>query len=429
MMNPLTSFCILILGATSTVAGYAGLSVTLPHDSIWFKLFSALIAAAIGVSVATFWHMAFEAVLKVMQRKRQYAAWFIVFVGCIMITLISAYWHVAAIGGPAAQTAAIYDGLKQGETALAKAGESRNRYRGFTSRLSGLDSEIGNLMECEASNGCVSGSAGTKGVYGTLQTLQGKVSGIVQSIAANDERFEARMEEGGKCLAEFRSAMSSGVEADGGAAKASTAFDCLNSVIADIDGNGQLERIASEMDGLTSGLVVPVSIKTPAQKQAVDNILSGIRDRSSGIAKDARAGIQPGASTVVSLERMSAMKAVVVYWDAILPAWATGIALDLLPVLLLAFQGIIVGSRRALPDASTHEFTAGDLVKAMATVSTLQQAAMPKPADAPIKAKSNRPVDKTATTIAYRNDPNDPSYWQEDVSVYEDDEDDPGGKA
>lgn len=418
-MNARIAFCILILGATSAVAGYAGLNISFPHDSLWMKLFAALIAAAIGVAVATFWHIAFQVVLKVIQRRLQFLAWAVVIVGCLAITGMSAAWHVAAIGGDAALTAAIYETLDAGETALSDNARSRNGYRGFQSRLSGFYDEVGSLAACEDAIGCITGTPGKQGVYGTLIGMQGKIEGIIKAIAEDDRLSDTRLAEGRKCLADFRAVLSAGTAGGDGSAAASAAFDCVNAAVGAIDGNGQLERIAQEMDSLTAGLVLPVSVKTAAQKQAVENILASLRERAASIAADARKAVTPATIGTISLERMSAMKAVIVYWDEIVAAWVTGIALDLIPVLFLAFEAIRVTSTRALPDADT-EISITEAIQTRKALNALEVAMMPKASISEYQ-KTIEATAEPSRTVPFYADDNSPPYHEEEIEYREED--------
>lgn len=417
-MTALVYFTIMVLGVVSAVAGYAGISIALPHDSLWWKLFAALVASAIGLAIGAFWHLAFAAALKPEQQKLRKAAWAVVFGGCMVIGGISAFWHVAALGAPLAYTAAIYKTLTQAEQALAWLGTARNGYRNLLPRLSSFQTEVANLAACEAESGCVTGTAGTRGVYGTLNGLAGKLDGVVKSLQAVDAKFDTRTADGQKCLADLRTTMAAGAEADGGTAKASAAFDCVNAVIAEIDGKGQIERIAQEMDSLTAGLVVPVTIKTDAQKQAVENILASLKDRADAIARDARGAISEAPTPVIALDRMSPMQVVVVHWEAIAPAWATALALDMFPAVLLAFQSIIVASRRELPDGDQQKYTIADIVEVAKLSRVVDKAVAPEPRDdkpAVIDGTARR-----AGRIAYHTDGEEPDYTLEELDIGED---------
>lgn len=185
-------FCILILGAVSTVAGYVGLTTAMEHDGIWWKAFAAIIAIAIGTGVATFWRVAFEVTIRIIQRRFQTMAWVTVIVGCLIIAAMSAWWHAAAIAGGAVRTAAIHETLTDSETALARAEQSRAPYQAMLGRVETLAAEIGTMATCEREAGCVTGSPGPRGVYGLLSGLRGKADAIARSVRDADARFGAR---------------------------------------------------------------------------------------------------------------------------------------------------------------------------------------------------------------------------------------------
>lgn len=417
-------FCILILGAVSTVAGYVGLTTAMPHDGFWWKAFAAIIAVAIGVAVATFWRVAFEVTIRVIQQRFQTMAWLTVVAGCFIIAGMSAWWHAAAIAGGAAKTAAIHETLADAEGALAKAEQSRTGSRAMLARVETLAQEVGAMAACERDSGCVTGSAGAKGVFGLLSGLRDKAEGIAQSVRNTDARFDQRLAEGKACLAEFRAAPSRGAEAGGDESNASSAFDCINAVVAEIDGNAQLERIAQDMEALTTGLVVPATIRSDAQRQAVANILAGFGERAKVIAADARAAIRPSDIAPITLNRMSAMKGVIVYAAEIAPALATALALDFFPVLLLLFKAIGVASTRARPDAELQAFTAAELLKAFEIFAVMREAgARNLTVPHPIMGTA---IDTGTTTpaknrITYANEDGEGDYVEEDIDIVLDD--------
>ena len=414
MSSTLRTMILLIIATVSTVANYAGLGQTVPQDSLWWLLFCAAIAVAVGAAIYGFWQAAFEAVVSPPQFRLRGAGWIATLVGGAFILGISSYWNVTAIGGTAAQRAALQSIVTRAEEAVVGAIGVHTGYRSHLPALRSFSDDIGGLAECEARSGCITGSAGRSGVYETLGQLQAKVDSLITSTDGADAALSARARENEACLSDLRQAL-----ANDDADAVSGAADCVNAILADISGNGLSSRIADAMASFSAGVVIPVSVTSNAQRQAVANILEGLQARADAIGTAARASTGNAAPELLTLARMSPMKAVVVHWDAIIPSWITGIVLDLFPLILLSFAANIAASRRLRPDAQWHAFTAGDLLTAARILGHLKAQTEAKVDTGPEVLQPLLP-DRSPNGIVYRTDRSgEPDYWYEDVDVRE----------
>ncbi|WP_127599594.1 hypothetical protein [Nitratireductor alexandrii] len=402
------------LALVSVAASYVGLSDSVP-DTLWYKLFALIIAAGVGFALYTFWSGAFEAAVKPHQLHNRTAGWLATLVGAIFVLGISSWWNAAAIGGPEALRAALYTTLPQLSERLSAAVATATRHRTYRSRIEALAAEIDALMTSERTYGTTSGKAGAGGVVATLDLLRSKAGETAQSIAALDEALEEKRAKAESCIADYRGGLSSDHPMD----KAASATDCFNAALADISNNGQLERIAEDMDGFTAGIVLPAGVRTEVQRDAVARVFASLQERAGLIATDARsAAAAMPAIDPVSVPRMSKMKAVVVYFDSVVPAWVTGIALDLLPLILLSFSSTMAASRREQPDMP-GDLTIADTLRTIDALRVLDEVRTPKHEQVTSPAPSTNPVRR----IGYQfDDDQEPDYWDEFIEIGEDDD-------
>lgn len=358
MHTPFMNVALMILAATSAVASYKGLSASVGAQDFYDLLFCALVAAAAGTAIFVFWAMALDAVTRPLQIRRRAVSWLTTFVGAAVIIGFSSFWNIVAVGGDTAQRAALDVIASQAETTLARAQEHAGAFQSAVPAISALSEEIEGLARCEAVTGCITGAPGKSGVYETLKQLQQKSAALIGSIAEADVKLQAHIDEGQACLEKLRGAVT---KADHNAV--SEQADCFNSALAAIQSANISDRIAAELNSFTSGVVVPLSVSSERQKQAVASILNGLADRSKAIVGTVQSSGKDNSLEPISIERMSAMWAVIVHYQQIIPSIITAIAIDLTPLLLLGFQATLTAARRERPDAKWHKYTLGDVLE------------------------------------------------------------------
>lgn len=403
----------LVLALISVLASYVGLDQSLPYITLWWKLFAAALAAGVGIAIYVFWTSAFETATNPEQFRYRRAGWITTLVGCLFLLGMSSWWNVAATGAPEARRAALYETLKQGEEALAHIRANSNNHTIFVPRIDGLAAELRKLETCESEGGCVTGSRGKGGISQLLSQLAEKAETLSTSLRNQDKERTEKAASGSVCLRDLRSALAKNKPEDQVTETASEAFDCLNGVIADLAANAPLLAISQEMNAFSSGLILPTSIKSDNQKAAAENILEGLEDRAKSIAADASALVKEADIKPLSLPRMSAMKAVVLYWDSIIPSWILGISLDLLPLLLLSFRATNQASSRAQPGPLGDKMTVAEIKTALEVTDFLadalsrQNKVMTPPET--VTAPNVSPVNR----IRYRTIDDTPDYWEE----------------
>ena len=424
-MKAINGLALFAAAAVSTVVSYVGLSYSMPADTLYWLLLAAFIAAGVGICIFAFWHNAFEAAINPERFRFRSAGWIATLIGSVMLIGMSSWWNVSAIGRKDAEHAALYSVLGTSQVALANAKSAAVAHKPFSSRIDGFAADIAALSECEK-KGCVSGTSGGGGVSETLRQLSDKASGVASAISASDGELTQAGLAGNQCLSEMSSILEGQEDVDELKTALSPKVDCINAAIATLTGNGQLARIAQEMEHFTTGLVLPNSIRSDNQKQAVGSALEGLARRAKLIAMDAREAQQSIAIAPITIPRQSAMLSVIIYCKSILPAWITGISLDLLPALLMFFQATIKGDVRHRPE-SERRYMVRDLQDALSLAETLREQLLP-PAQ-PLKTINASPAPQPISLhqITYTVDQSIPAYKEISLVVSEQDPSKPDG--
>lgn len=360
LQNPFVNFCLIVIASVSGLTTYSGLAQSMPDDDFWSLVLVAAVAVASSVAIYTFWWSAGKSISIPRQFAHRMVIWIGIMIGAVTILGFSSFWNVVGIGGATAMRAEMADIPARAEIAFADVQQYAAQFKNADPALLSLQNEIQKLADCEGATGCVSGVAGKKGIHAVLIQLRDKAVAIRSSITASQTSFQESINQGQNCLGELRGAIKSNDDDNIG-----EQLDCLNGTMAALQSAQDTARIIGDLEGFTKAVVLPISIKTAAQKQAIGNILSGLQTRSNTIAqtlaeKQVQADIDP-----VTFEAITPIYAVMLHYKQIAPAIVTAVALDWIPLVILLFESTIASSMRSRPDAHWRNYTIGDALDLM----------------------------------------------------------------
>lgn len=373
MNHRLIETCLAIVATVVGVANYKGLTQLFPDD--WSnKVYATIIAFAVAAVTFAFWHAAFSTAPLLGRFVDRLRAWVVTFLACAFIIGFSAYWSVISLGGQAAMNFGYAEVISSGEAGLATAAAAGSENEGIKAALAGMQMDVSGTAECEIQRGCLTGTPGPLGVGSTLQMIAGTLKAQSDALDAAAGNRRTQHDAGKACLAKAREAIAAATPTEERGPRLAAGIDCLNAAIAALYGDGVRQSIAQALGSLTE-VALPVTIRTERQKQAAANALASIKAKADAIAARLEKTGQAKSFTPVPMPPSSAATAVVVYWQAIVPAWATALALDLAPLLLLAYASAGASSRRANPDSIPLTMTVSDLVTAQQAMDRLQTTA------------------------------------------------------
>ena len=345
-----------VIAFISAILNYAGLA-SMVDDSWMQKGLCALTSVAVFTALYLFWTWAFGVMPELRHPQKRFASWLTVACGVIGIIALSAYWNVVALAKNEIDTLSKQSVIPRVERFYATAIRQSGVYISVKPELVGFASDIGAKANGEATNGSITGSAGKGGVTAVLRQLQASVANIVLSV---DEALDVNSNlknKGDKCLEQLHQNIQENKSYG-------ASVNCINNVVSDLSNQNIASSVAHAMDGLTSSIIMPVSIKTDKQRQAVQNILDGLQNRADNFASKVRS-INNNIIDPLIVERPNIMAGILIYWKSIIPAIATAIAIDLVPLIILIFKVLLYRDAETRDDPR-HLWTISELSDAMA---------------------------------------------------------------
>lgn len=363
-MAKLQDCFLIVVGLIAMAAATEGLAQTLQADTVIEYLFCALIAFGTGFFAFVFWAAAFYVVPHLTHRGLAALAWTTIVAGGMTLLMMSAWWTSAAIGGQQALLSHYADFVPKAESVLAQTGAGAGEFASILPRIDALARDFAGQAACEVEAGCITGNKGPGGVASFLTQNAQAAESIAETGRQAETALAAAEDEAAACLVIIRSAAT-----DFGAGDAAMAegIDCFNAAIAKVGGLQAGRQINMSLSGFASGLVIPASVTSERQIEAVNRIIESAKVRSEQLAADAAVISEAESKAVepLTLTRLNAMQAVVQYWHTIVPAVATSVALDLSPIVLLILRSIMAAAQRHNPDQAVMAMPFGDLLTAV----------------------------------------------------------------
>lgn len=322
-----------VLAFISAVLNYAGFIQIIDSADWWLKALCLLTSVGVWVCLFLFWRYGFTIIPHLRMQNKRFSGWITILAGCVVIIALSTYWNVIAFTGKEVLRLANAENVTRAEQQFAGVLSATGGYASLIPQLEALSSGAFSLADGEEYEGAVTGARGKGGISETLRQIGTKVAGITASVKKVAKSGDTLKSQGKACLAQMRSATNTGFSRES-TMQLSAGADCLNGVIADLGNTNASGGVVQAMNGLRNSIVLPVSIKTDRQRQALSNVLDGLQNQADMIASVAGAipkvSLQP-----FQLERPNMASAVLLHWHSIIPAIATALAIDLLPLLLL----------------------------------------------------------------------------------------------
>ncbi|MBM1556239.1 hypothetical protein JQV19_06195 [Sulfitobacter mediterraneus] len=365
MKHKWTSKVIFMASAVSGLLSYSGITELAPAADWWLRSVFALTAIVITFSLSLFWQYAFHIVPELSSGQFRARGWGIIFAGLIAIVCLSTYWNVVSLtkteisnlnGGAVVRTA---------ETQFASATRTVNQFQTYVGDVSTFEADALTLEQQELSGGS-SGVPKAGPVSNTFGQVAGRLGTIVSSANAARAELQSLQSQAANCLADLSSAMN--VQDDN---RASLAVSCFNQALSQMSGLDVAATIERGLLGLTSGVVVPANVRTQAQRDAISTFLSEGQDRANALAARIAKRERVPLPEPLTLEQPNILKGVLLHWESLIPPIVTALAIDLLPLVLLAFTTLRYDDQAARGDPR-NVWTAGDLLDALQQFEQLQ---------------------------------------------------------
>lgn len=364
-MNRQTTTTLWCLAVLTGVLNYYGLSLFVPPDA-WFQLaLCAMTGIGVTLTISTFWNYAFSIIPELRTSGKRPRGWITIVLGVFLILMVSSYWNLIAIAGDEITRLSAGDVVLRAELALAQAIDASGLYRSFISDIAAFNSDVAAIIASEINSGGTSGDPTPGPISNTMTQVGGKLNNLALALSHGGETLASLRANGDQCLAGLHSASASG-DAAGVASKVA----CINGVIGDLAGQDQLAALERGLRTLTDGVVLPATVKTEAQRAIITGFMADQQTRADSITALITAVDVPLIEPI-SADMPNRMAGVLQHWQSLVPAIATAVAIDLLPLVLLILKTLFFDDRREL-GVPQGQWSAAELLDAMRQMDQLR---------------------------------------------------------
>lgn len=360
-----TQIIFFILATVSGVLNYEGLTLMVAETDWWLKSLCALTGIAVTLSLSLFWNYAFATVPKLAPGSQRWRGWAAVIFGCILIINVSTYWNLTAFAKDEINRLSGGGIVVMAERVLAQAVEISTRFRNYAPLVVTFRDDIFAIQDAEITGGGTTGFSSAGPVSNFMGQLGDKVGSIAKSIESAEVALDSFQTEGDECLTALRAGIATGDNDGAGAALA-----CINRVVAEMVGQNTSSTITRALETLTTGVTRPANVYSERSRNVIESFLRDTQARAQAIALQIEHS-GPPVIEPLTMERPNVMRGVLVHWRSILPAIATALAVDLLPLVLLVFAVLLADHRRS-NDLPSRDWSACELLEAVKQIEALK---------------------------------------------------------
>lgn len=337
-----------IIAASSALFTFKGASIDAEGFSDVAQ--ASVFAIAGGAAIFGFWHVILKVIPRLSTPGSRTLAYLLSIPFLLLIVCLSGFLNVAGLAGEEALEVHIAEYINSAERRVDEAFQSAMIVSGVSADIRSEVSRYEYAAASELNSGAYSGSGGPGAVVNALNAIRGRFITLSHEADEYLSQAESLGEKARARLEKIRKIASSDKALHIRTRDISRESDALRADLARMDVSNFAEALERMLSALPREVDLQASFSanpTVAQRQraALDKVREDIDFSGRKMS-----GFLQGASAsptirVEGFERISAVKAVLVYWDNFLPYWAGGIALDLFPMAIVIFLSIAISSR------------------------------------------------------------------------------------
>lgn len=344
------------LGVLSLVSGYFTYlgAVMVLGGAGGFSAQALVYASGVTALIFVFWHYVLHIVPRLQTAKTRILGVGVIALGGLFIIALSSWMNVMALAGGGAQDALLRDMTRQLDVVFQAAANQSNRLDSIEAELSLTANRYGDIAKSEIERGALTGSPGRGRVADSLLASKATIDRLLSSLHANAEAREALIRKGDAILLRLDGLSEEKMEAGEKSLSFKRELSALNEVIAGLAVNGEAQTVARTMRTLASqadlfaGSTNRALAKT--QEAVIERVSEELAETGERIAKAADEVAGMTSVTAPVLDRLGIAKAVFLYAGDLVPYWAGGIGMDLMPIaLVLLLMLLFITSRQMEP--------------------------------------------------------------------------------
>ncbi len=337
-----------VLAASSTLFTYDGSSID--AETFGGKAMSSVFAIAGGTAIYMFWNQAIKIAPALKEPRARHWALGLIGAGCLLILGLSSSFNVAGLAGDDAldKHVSVYVGEQE------EAVDAQFRHSQLVDGLAvDVRSEVeryDRAAKGECNSGAYSGQGGAGAVCNALTNIHGRLQGV----AGETDKFLRERERLGRKsrgrLETIRKLASSDKPREERMRAIAKESDALRMELARMDARRLSESVARTLDMLPREIDIQTNFASDSglatqQAAALGKLREDIERSSDKLGEFIADAASEEAPRIESFERISAVRAVVTYWDQFIPFWVGGIVLDIAPLAVVIFLMIALRSR------------------------------------------------------------------------------------
>ena len=319
----------------------------------WLNRSNAVIyAIGIGVAVYTFWTVALRVVPTLPQGRYRWFGMSITAAGCLFLVAMSAWLNVVGLAGSAALDAHISGVIAAYEESTSSAYGRARQAEQLIGDLNAHSRRFTNLSKDEQEFGRISGAPGPGTVSETLSDIAADIEALVEELKTYLESATTLSQRARLQLETMRRQAAQDAPPVVRMRVLAGTADALRATLHELHSKSPNASIARVVRLLSAGVAVqPVSGRSSgvkkAQRDALAVVEAQIDTTATAIATLAVAlggPFDPTAGVPV-MERIGPVEAVFRYADQFVPMWAGGIAIDLIPTIIILYLMLVFAVR------------------------------------------------------------------------------------
>lgn len=342
----------ILLGTTMVTSFFSFKGLSADAETFSDVATASVFAIGTGIAFYAFWEFTFRSAPEWETFQDKLKGLGIVGAGMAFILALSSTYNVVGVDG--GDVLAFHQSIYVEELA-----DERAEIEDDNTILAALEAEIRQgearyraLGESERNSGTLSGSGGTGAVYSALVGTADRLAGLLSEVTAFRARAAQIDQTARQRLDRMRAIVNSSEPFAVRDRLLKTESDKLRSDFASLDASGLNDAIARTVSGLSSevDLVANFSANSGTearQRQAIGRLQTEIANTAASLntAFAPAAGDGEDEEAFPAYVPISPTGAVREYWPQLLPQWSGGIAMDAMPLALLAFVLLSLGAQ------------------------------------------------------------------------------------
>lgn len=410
-----TDGVLLTLSGVSGYFTYQGAVLVLDQAAMQgeFSLSAFIFSTGVTAALFLFWRYALAIVPTMNTKKTRWLGLGIVALGALFIVALSSWMNVMALAGAGAMEAHMRGSMQAHEVALQRAYTQAKAVEKLVPDLELAANRYRDLAQAEITRGALTGVAGAGGVADSLIATQKAFTDLASSIQSESNRLEQRYGEGRAAIAEMDQAVASEGSISDRRASYIAQSAIVGKVVGEMNTGDLTSVIARTVRGLSSGTgLFSVSLKNGRLAQAQQGALKRITDdlvrTGESIAKAAEKLGSAKAVAAPSFERIGLSTAVFIHAGKLVPYWAGGIGLDLMPVVLILLLMLLfyASENSQAVDPEIDDMRFGQVRKVIFALEGMRNTATTEGQEAPrLTHQETNPVEETVKPENKKGEP------------------------